>query len=107
MLGAYRGGVLTKNLNLAFRGTLGRGLCPMAPLIPFYWRRSPDEVYGPLGQMKDVRMMNIANFVAGDEVVIGSDTWVVFPAGAKSAGDSISGTGFTGYLGMAYKKITT
>jgi hypothetical protein len=108
MLGGYRGGVLMKNLNVAFRGSLGRGLCPMAPIIPFYWRRSPDEVYGPMGQMKDVRQINIASFVAGDEITIGSDTWVVFPAAAKSSADAMSGgAGFTGYQGIAYKKVTT
>ena len=107
MLGGYRGGVLLKNLNVAFRGTLGRGLCPMAPITPFYWRRSPDEVYGPMGQMKDTRMLNIANFAAGDEITIGADTWTVFPAAAKSVADQMTGTGFTGYAGIAYKKITT
>lgn len=105
-MGGYRGGVHTKNLGL-FRGTLGRGLCPMYPIISYYWRRSPDEVYGPMGQMKDVRGVNIRDFAAGDEITVGSDVWVVFPAGVKSTSDTMSGTGFSGYQGIAYKKVTT
>lgn len=105
-LGGYRGGLHAKNLGL-FRGTLGRGLCPMYPLTSYYWRRSPDEVYGPMGQMKDVRGVNIRDFAAGDEITVGSDVWVVFPAAQKSLADTMSGTGFSGYQGIAYKKVTT
>lgn len=107
MLGGYRGGLHVKDLNVAFRGTLARGLVPMAPIIPYYWRRSPDELYGPMGQMKDVRMLNIANYEAGDEITVGSDTWVTFPAASKSTTDSNTVAGTTGYQGIAYKKVTT
>lgn len=105
-IGGFRTGPLNKNLG-SFRGTLLRGLCPMYPLVSFYWRRSPDELYGPMGQMKDVRGVNIRDFAAGDEIIVGSDTWVVFPASQKSLADVMSGTGFSGYCGIAYKKITT
>jgi hypothetical protein len=105
-LGGYRGGPHAKNLGL-FRGSLQRGLCPMYPITSFYWRRSPDELHGPMGQMRDVRGLNIRDFAAGDEITVGSDVWVVFPAGQKSAADIITGTGFTGYQGIAYKKVTT
>lgn len=89
-----------------YRGSYQRALAAMYPLISYYWRRSPDEVYGPMGQMKDVRMINIKNFNAGDEVTVGADTWIVFPVGAKATLDT-SPAGFTGYQGVAYKKITT
>lgn len=105
-MGGYRGGVHTKDLGL-FRASLQRGLCPMYPIVSYYWRRSPDEVYGPMGQMKDVRGANIRDFAAGDEITVGSDVWTVFPAGVKSTSDIMSGTGFTGYQGIAYRKVTT
>lgn len=90
-----------------FRGTLGRALCPMYPIVSMYWRRSPDELYGPMGQMKDVRGVNIRDFQAGDEITVGSDTWVVFPTGRKSTSDTTVNAGETGYQGVAYKKVTT
>jgi hypothetical protein len=105
-MGGHRGGLHTKNLG-QFRATLARGLCPMYPITSYYWRRSPDEVYGPMGQMKDVRGANIRDFAAGDEITVGSDVWVVFPAAQKSAADTMTGNGFTGYQGIAYRKVTT
>lgn len=106
LIGGARAGLINRSFGL-IRGTLGRGLCPMYPVIPFYWRRSPDELYGPMGQMKDVRMVNNRDFAAGDEITVGSDTWVIFPAGVKSTGDTMTGTGVSGFCGIAYKKVTT
>lgn len=105
-LGGMRGGPWALNFG-QFRGTLGRGLCPMYPVMSLYWRRSPDEVYGPMGQMKDVRGVNVRDFSAGDEVTVGSDVWTVFPTCRKSTSDSTVNAGESGYQGIAYKKVTT
>lgn len=105
-MGGYRGGLHAKSLGL-FRATLGRGLCPIYPIVSYYWRRSPDQVYGPMGVMKDVRGANIRDFAAGDEVTVGSDVWVVFPSGQKALSDLFSDPGYAGYQGIAYRKVTT
>ncbi len=105
-VGGFRGSSWALNFG-QFRGTLNRALCPMYPLVSMYWRRSPDEIYGPMGQMKDVRGVNVRDYAAGDEVTVGSDTWVVFPAAQKSTSDGTPTNGETGYLGVAYRKVTT
>lgn len=78
-----------------------QGLIPLTPIWCFYRRTnsSPTTSVYPLGYMKDVRSINIASHNLGDELLIGSDTWVVFPSGSKTTGDS-------GNQGIAYKKVT-
>jgi hypothetical protein len=111
-LGGYRAGPMAKALTM-FRGSIARGLCPMAPIVSFHWLRSPDELYGPMGQMKDVRMVNIRDFDGGEEITIGSDVWVMFPSYKKAIDasgdpdDSSPSAGESGYQGIAYKKVTT
>ena len=105
-LGGYGAGPFARFYS-QFRGTKQRSLSPMWPIIQFYWNRTTDDLYGPMSQMPDVRGMNIRNFTAGEELVIGSDTWMVFPTSRKSIADVMTGTGFSGYQGIAYKKVTT
>lgn len=104
-LGGHRRGIHALPVGL-IRGTINRGLCPMYPLVGYYWRRGTGNVYGPMGQMKDVRGLNIRDYGAGDEIAIGGDNWVVFPAVVKASGDTFSTAG-SGYAGIAYKKVTT
>lgn len=99
--GGYRSGMFPPLLG-QFAGTLGRGLVPLYPIIPFYWNRTNGDVYGPLGQMPDVRGVSIKNFSAEDEITIGSDTWVVFPSFRKTTGST---TGGTNNQGIAYKQV--
>lgn len=106
ILGGYRGGPFSFPF-ANFRGTKQRGLNPMYPITPFYWNRVTDDLHGPLGQMKDVRGVNIRDFAAGEEVTIGSDTWVLFPSARKALSDSQSGVAYSQYQGIAYKKVTT
>lgn len=104
-LGGYGGGPFATALS-KFRGTTQRALNPMWPILQFYWNRTTDNLQGPMGQMPDVRGVNIRDFTAGEEVVIGGDTYVLFPTHFRSAADTISGTGSSGYQGIAYKKVT-
>lgn len=105
-LGGFGGGPFERALS-QYRGTKQRALNPMRPILPFYWNRTTDNIYGPMGEMPDVRGVNIKNFTAGEEVVIGSDTWVLFPISRNDGTDTVSGTTRTGYQGIAYKKVTT
>lgn len=106
VLGGYRAGPFSHPF-ATFRGTKARGLNPMHPITPFYWNRVTDDLHGPLGQMKDVRGVNIRDFAAGEEVTIGSDTWVMFPSARKALSDTQGGVAFSQYQGIAYKKVTT
>lgn len=99
--GGYRGGPIAHSFGI-FAGSNTSGLVPMYPLGLFYNRASPNEGYF-LGWQPDVRAVSIKNFAPKEEVVIGSDTWIMFPAGIRTLA---SVTGATRFLGIAYKKVT-
>lgn len=98
--GGFRGGPVAESFG-RFGGAASDGLVPMYPINLWYDDPTTTAWY-PIGQQPDVRGMNVKYFLGGDEVVIGSDTWVVFPARYKN---SVSATGSTRNLGMAYKKV--
>lgn len=81
-------------------------------LIPLYknkcWYKEPSTTdWYPLGEMKDVAHIQCKYFAGGDEITIGSDTWVVFPQRTRYADYPLgSSTGTTGYKGVAYKKVS-
>lgn len=104
--GGYRAGAMATPFAL-FRGTRQRGLNPMHPIVPFYWNDVTSDIHGPLGQLPDVRGVNIRDFAPGEEVTIGGDTWVMFPASRKATSDTESSTNYSKYQGIAYKKVTT
>ena len=90
-----------------FKGYAGfTGLIPLTALNVYYLDLTNNRSY-LLGTALDIRMCNIAQFDPGEEVVIGSDTWVFFPFTKKG---SIGGVGphFDSYYhGVAYRKETT
>ena len=98
--GAFRGGPFAKSFG-HFAGGSESGLIPMYPLG--VWYRTGSDVY-LLGFQADVRGVVIENFADGQEVVIGSDTWVFFPSNRKG---TETGVGATKNQGIAYKKVTT
>lgn len=104
ILGGHRAGFFAANFG-RFRATIGRAVVPMYPIIPIHWNRSTNN-QTILGQMKDVRGINIYNFANEEEITVGSDTWVVFPQYIRSPTTSTA-AGFTGHAGIAYKKVTT
>ena len=64
-----------------------------------------------LGRVQDVRLVSMEFHSGGDELIIGSDTWKIFPARAKSvAAVGTSMTLFTttdsGYHGLAFRKFS-
>lgn len=97
--GGFRAGTTTGPL-ARFSGTALQMLLPLTPLNTFY---SPNSttVY-PLLTMPDVRAVNIKDYAGGQEIVVGSDTWVVFPSRQKDA--TTGGVGSQNQ-GIAYKKI--
>lgn len=105
ILGGHRNGWFASNFS-KFRGTIGRAVVPMYPIVQFYLNRTTNNFMGPLGQMKDVRALNIRNFVEEEQITVGADTWVVFPLYRKAVTGSES-SGYSGYAGVAYKKVVT
>ena len=99
-----RGGAPCENFSRHAKGTDISGFHAMWEIAPRYYDDSTGHVYGPMGRMPDVRGINMELWEAGDEIIQGGDTWVVFPAQIKwQSGESQT----TGNLGIAYKKVTT
>jgi len=108
LMGGFRGGPSTLQWGM-FHGNVASGLLPGYPITIFHrdvlGGTPTGDIEGPLGRMPDVRGMSIRNYAGGDELVIGSDTWVVFPSFKKYPGSgSLANT--SGYQGIAYRKNT-
>lgn len=77
---------------------------PFTPIPIFYLDTSttPDHMY-LLGYAPDVRIVNNKNYVDGQEITFGGDTWIVFPQIRKafSGLDEEQSSNF----GFAYKKL--
>jgi hypothetical protein len=99
--GGFRGGPVARQFGVIAAGSQS-GLIPAYPIWLLYRNNSNNRCYW-LGTMPDIRGLNIKNFAAKEEIVIGSDTWVMFPLAQKT--DSAV-TDRTFNSGVAYKKVT-
>jgi hypothetical protein len=104
LVGSMRDGPYATSLAY-FKLSAMQGFVPLIPIPAFYHRRdtTPDHFH-PLGFMPDIRQLNIGRFNPEQEIVIGPDTWIVFPMIQKlhvSSSVAKSGNG-----GFAIKKIT-
>lgn len=61
---------------------------------------------GVVAQIPDVYRINMRDYSAGEEITVGSDTYVVFPLINDDAANVLDGEGYSAYEGLAYKKIT-
>tara|TARA_R110000796_G_scaffold93934_5_gene198599 strand:- start:1148 stop:2176 length:1029 start_codon:yes stop_codon:yes gene_type:complete len=98
--GGFRGGPLYPLMQ--FRSDVATGHIPLTPL-QIWTSDFVSDFSWYLGQVPDVRMIDIFNFSPGQEVTIGSDVWVIFPQGRRTE-DAVSDR--TYYSGIAYKKVT-
>jgi hypothetical protein len=80
------------------------------PLIPIYVGANVTFAsiprMGVVGQIPDVFRINMANLAAEEEITVGTDTYVVFPLINKDSANVLANEGYSGYEGLAYKKIT-
>lgn len=60
----------------------------------------PDNFYSPIGEVPNMRFLNMTRFVAGEEFTIGSDTYKVFPW-VKQGGTAPHSQQYA----FAYKKV--
>lgn len=80
------------------------------PLVPIYVSANVDFAslnrQGVVAQIPDVFRINVANIAAEQEITVGSDTYVVFPLANKDSANVLSAEPYSGYEGLAYKKVT-
>lgn len=101
-IGGYRANEIARGFG-GLPVSSAAGFVPAYPIMTWYWDRSSGSVvYGPMGVMPDVRGVNMDQFTPGEERVIGSDTWVIFPSRYK--GTSGSETGSSKNQGIMYLK---
>lgn len=100
--GGFRGGPIARTFG-RYGGAVNSGIVPIYPIGVWYDDRTLARWY-ELGFMPDVGGVNVRNFAGGDEIAIGSDTWVVFPTRYKLA---TLANGNTRNQGIAYRKVTT
>jgi hypothetical protein len=101
-LGGTRSGPLASQM-LKFRANLANGYVPLVR-IPIFWvdpTPTPDQ-WMFLGNVSDVRVLQIANITVGQELAVGSDTWKIFPFIRKQA---IASGEESRNAGIAYRKV--
>jgi len=99
-IGAVRSG--SKNVHAFARSpNTFNQLMPLIPLSLFV-ERAAGNIYSYLGDVIDMRWINLANNQAKDEITIGSDTWKVFPVISKLPFGSPAAA--TNNYGFAFRK---
>lgn len=80
------------------------------PLIPIVVGATvdfeSDRRMAPVARVPDLFRVNMKGLDAEQEILVGSDTYVVFPLTNKDSQNTLANEGYTGYEGLAYKKIT-
>lgn len=100
--GGYRAGPVARSF-AAFNGSSLTGLIPLYKIPVFHADSVSTTRRRLLGYLPDVRGVNLRNFAAGEEVVVGADTYVMLPLGIRTSDNVAYRTYFSG---IAYKKVT-
>lgn len=98
--GGFRSGPVARHFGWLSAGSTS-GLIPMYPVGIFYDDEPNDFAYF-MGWQADVRGINIRFFAPKDTVVIGSDTWYIFPTTQRTL-DNVTERSY--YQGIAYKRV--
>lgn len=105
VIGCMRGNAFGYPLMHRFDGSTSSGFIPLTQAPVLYYNRTSNELQ-PLGFMPDVRFGSNRYFANGEEVTVGSDTWVVFPLIRKASTGAAANDG-SGFAAVFYKKVTT
>lgn len=100
--GGHRAGPVARGIGFIGAAGSESGVVPSYPIAAFYLDNAADKAFH-LGFLPDVRGFNIRHFVPGTEIVIGGDTWIVFPDSQKT-NDDVDDRSFN--RGVMYKKVT-
>lgn len=75
--------------------------------LPIFLERASGNTYSYVGDVPDVRLVNMAYINPGDEIAIGSDTWRVLPACSKgpTTGNYQSPVISSGNYAFAFRKV--
>lgn len=65
-----------------------------------------DRRMAPVAQIPDLFRINMKDHAAESEILVGSDTYVVFPMTNQDSQNTLANEGYTGFEGLAYKKLT-
>lgn len=79
------------------------GLAPMLPCYVGVNRTPYVGTWTLLGEFPDVRFLNISNFNPGDELVLGTDVWKIFPLWNKAY--TLGAEPISYDYGLAYRKV--
>jgi len=102
--GGYRGGPVVDALG-GFAVGRTNGFINLIPIHLFaYVAGTPNKAYRT-GELQDVRGIILDGIAPGEELLIGTETWVCFPSVKKSTG-ALVGEDYSLYQGIAYRKET-
>jgi len=79
------------------------GLAPMMPCYVGVNRTPYVGTWTLLGEFPDVRFLNISNFNPGDELILGTDVWKIFPLWNKAYAGGAEPISYD--YGLAYRKV--
>lgn len=79
------------------------GLAPMLPCYAGVNRTPYVGTWTLLGEFPDVRFLNISNFNPGDELILGTDVWKIFPLWNKAY--TLGAEPISYDYGLAYRKV--
>lgn len=99
-LGGFRGGPVGYLLG-EFRSDVSTGHIPLYPW-PIFTHDVSTSLW-LLGNVPDIRGVDMRNFSPGQEVTVGSDVWIVFPSARRTEDNVVNRTY---YQGIAYRKVT-
>lgn len=100
--GGYRGGPMMYGLG-NFAVNRASGFINLIPVGIFSYEAGTPATVRYLGELPDVRGIILDGIAPGEELAVGTETWVCFPSVQKSVA---IGTGLTLYQGIAYRKET-
>lgn len=83
---------------------VSNGITPLVPIFMLLEKAS--ALWALVGQPKDIRFVNLTNYLPGDTITIGSDEWLVFPYTSRSTTTADSTSDKSGYYGLAFRKNT-
>lgn len=99
--GSVRGGANRMYKNI--QESLFTSLVPLAPIVLGADKITDNPVtIRYVGQVPDMRMVNVNHLAPASEFTIGSDTWKCFPLSSKG---QTTGQESSAFAGLAYKKI--
>ncbi|MGE4551798.1 MAG: hypothetical protein AB7D57_01730 [Desulfovibrionaceae bacterium] len=63
------------------------GLSPLLPLPVLAETGTGTDLWMPMGTIPNIRYVDMTNLLAGEEIVLGTDTWVCWPLASRTESD--------------------